>query len=118
MFGPIEVRAGPHCLGPGDFGGIKAKQVFELLLAARGHAVPKDRLVDLLWGADLPRHPLAALENHVSTLRRHLSPQGWGRGLVVTGPGSYRLASERVDLDLDNRATTFPSPTWTLGGRS
>ena len=75
MFGPIEVRAGSHRLGPRDFGGIKAKQVFELLLAARGHAVPKDRLVDLLWGADLPRHPLAALENHVSTLRRHLDPQ-------------------------------------------
>jgi PAS domain S-box-containing protein len=101
MFGPIEVGAGPHRLGPGDFGGIKAKQVFELLLAARGHGVPKNRLVDLLWGEDLPRHPLAALENHVSTLRRHLGPLGWGRDLVVTGPGSYRLAIERVDLDLD-----------------
>jgi len=102
MFGPIEVRAGSHRLGPRDFGGIKAKQVFELLLAARGHAVPKDRLVDLLWGADLPRHPHAALENHVSTLRRHLGPWGPGPSLVVTGPGSYRLASERVDLDLDH----------------
>ena len=50
MFGPIEVRAGSHRLGPGDFGGIKAKHVFELLLAARGHAVPKNRLVDRLWG--------------------------------------------------------------------
>src|SRR5215468_6717422 len=75
LFGPVEVGAGPHRLGPGDFGGIKAKQVVELLLAARGHGVPKDRLVDRLWGEDPPRHPLAALENHVSTLRRHLSPQ-------------------------------------------
>jgi PAS domain S-box-containing protein len=102
MFGPIEVRAGSHLFGPGDFGGIKAKQVFELLLAARGRPVPKDRLVDRLWGEDLPCHPVASLENHVSTLRRHLDPQGSGRDLVITGPGSYRLAVERVDLDLDH----------------
>jgi len=47
------------------------------------------------------------LENHVSTLRRHLSPQRWGRGLVLTGPGSYRLASERIDLDLDAHAASI-----------
>jgi DNA-binding SARP family transcriptional activator len=101
LFGPIEVTKGQRCLGPRDFGGTKAKQVLEVLLLARGHIVAKDRLADQLWGEALPKRALAALENHVSVLRRHLGGDGRGRDLVVTEPGGYRLAAERVDLDLD-----------------
>jgi DNA-binding SARP family transcriptional activator len=101
LFGPIEVAAGGRRLGPRDLGGPKAKQVLELLLVARGHSVTKDRLADQLWGDALPKRAFAALENHVSVLRRHLNGVGRGRDLVVTDPGGYRLAAERVDLDLD-----------------
>ena len=41
------------------------------------------------------------MENHVSVLRRHLDGVGRGRDLVVTDPGGYRLAADRIDLDLD-----------------
>jgi DNA-binding SARP family transcriptional activator len=101
LFGPIEVAAGGRRLGPRDLGGPKAKQVLELLVVARGHSVTKDRLADQLWGEALPKRAFAALENHVSVLRRHLNAVGRGRDLVVTDPGGYRLAAERVDLDLD-----------------
>ena len=101
LFGPIEVAAGGRRLGPRDLGGPKAKQVLELLLVARGHSVTKDRLADQLWGEALPKRAFAALENHVSVLRRHLDGVGRGRDLVVTDPGGYRLAAERIDLDLD-----------------
>jgi DNA-binding SARP family transcriptional activator len=101
LFGPIEVAAGGRRLGPRDLGGPKAKQVLELLLVARGHSVTKDRLADQLWGDALPKRAFAALENHVSVLRRHLSGVGRCRDLVVTETGGYRLAAERVDLDLD-----------------
>ena len=68
---------------------------------ARGHSVTKDRLADQLWGEALPKRAFAALENHVSVLRRHLDGVGRGRDLVVTEPGGYRVAAERIDLDLD-----------------
>ena len=95
------MAAGGRRLGPRDLGGPKAKQVLELLLMARGHSVTKDRLADQLWGEALPKRAFAALENHVSVLRRHLDGVGRGRDLVVTDPGGYRLAAERIDLDLD-----------------
>ena len=101
LFGPIELTGGQRRLGPGDLGGTKSKQVLELLLVARGHGVTKDRLADQLWGEALPKRAFAALENYVFILRRHLGPGGRGRELVVTEPGGYRLAAERVDLDLD-----------------
>jgi DNA-binding SARP family transcriptional activator len=101
LFGPIEVAAGGRRLGPRDLGGPKAKQVLELLLVARGHNVTKDRLADQLWGEALPKRAFAALENHVSVLRRHLDGVGRGRDLVITDPGGYRVAAERIDLDLD-----------------
>jgi PAS domain S-box-containing protein len=101
LFGPIEISDGRRRLGPGDLGGTKAKQVLELLLVERGRRVTKDRLADVLWGDALPKHAFAALENHVSILRRHLDAHGRGRGLVVTEPGGYRLAANRADLDLD-----------------
>lgn len=101
LFGPIEVTKGQRRLGPKDLGGTKAKQVLEVLLLARGHIVAKDRLADQLWGEALPKRALAALENHVSVLRRHLDGDERGRDLVVTESGGYRLAAERVDLDLD-----------------
>ena len=101
LFGPIEVAEGGRRLGPRDLGGPKAKQVLELLLMARGHNVTKDRLADQLWGEALPKRAFAALENHVSVLRRHLDGVGRGRDLVVTDPGGYRVAAERIDLDLD-----------------
>ena len=68
---------------------------------ARGHNVTKDRLADQLWGEALPKLAFAALENHVSVLRRHLDGVGRGRDLVVTDRGGYRVADERIDLDLN-----------------
>src|SRR5436309_14002506 len=55
LFGPLEVGCadGRH-LGPRDFGGVKPKQVLEILLTERGRPVSKDRMADLLWGESLP----------------------------------------------------------------
>jgi DNA-binding SARP family transcriptional activator len=94
LFGPLEIDVGGRSLGPRDFGGIKPKQVLEILLTERGRAVQKDRIADLLWGSDLPRNVSGTLE-YVSVLRRQLK---W---LVRTEPGAYLVAAEDVDVDLD-----------------
>ena len=62
LFGAIAVSRGATTLGGRDFGGTKAKQLFELLVLARGEPVPKDRLADLIWGEALPVHVNATLE--------------------------------------------------------
>jgi SARP family transcriptional regulator, regulator of embCAB operon len=102
MFGPIGVRTDGRVLGPRDFASRKPKQVLEILLAARGHLLPKDRLGDLLWGDKPPENVHAGLETYVSLLRRALGTEKCGeRALIVTEPHSYRFAAERADIDVD-----------------
>src|SRR5438093_956708 len=102
LFGALAVEDGPRLLGPRDLGGVRPKQVLEILLAARGHRVPTDRLADLLWGEELPQNAAGSLQTFVSVLRRHLvSDRARARELVVTEPESYRFAAEHADFDLD-----------------
>ena len=102
LFGAIDVRSGSARLGARDFGGVKPKQVLEILLLSRGRPVPRDRLADLLWGEALPKNVSGALETYVSVLRRRLAPEGRrGHELVITEPDAYRFAVEEIDLDLD-----------------
>jgi len=102
MFGTIAVDAGGMRLGPRDFGGVKPKQVLEILLAARGHPVPKDRLAEYLWSNSLPQNVSATLETYVSVLRRRIScDRSLSRRLIVTQPEAYRFASEEAWIDLD-----------------
>jgi DNA-binding SARP family transcriptional activator len=102
LFGPVTIADGARALGPRDLGGARPKQVLEILLTARGHRVPTDRLVHLLWGEDLPQNAAGSLQTFVSVLRRQLVPDRQrARELVVTEPEAYRFATELVDLDLD-----------------
>jgi len=102
LFGPLTIEDGARVLGPRDLGGVRPKQVLEILLAARGHRVPTDRLADLLWGEELPQNAAGSLQTFVSVLRRHLvSDRARARELVVTEPESYRFAAEHADFDLD-----------------
>ncbi len=102
MFGPTTVLLGKRSLGSRDFGGRKPRQFFELLVLARGAAVPKDRLADLIWGDELPANVVATIETNISVLRSALDPGGsWGRRLVLTEPDAYRIDESLVELDLD-----------------
>src|SRR3954452_7806874 len=98
LFGRLSVEHGEQVLGPRDFGGVKPKQLLELLLLGHGLPVSKDRLADGLWGERLPRNVEATLETYVSVLRRSLGEQG--RELVVTEPRAYRLSLDLVSLDV------------------
>lgn len=102
MFGRFAVRDGTRSLGPKDFGGVKPKQVLQVLLLGRGQPQSKDRIADLLWGEDLPRNISATLETYVSVLRRSLTKLAPPAGsLIVTEVGGYRLDPSRYSLDLD-----------------
>jgi DNA-binding SARP family transcriptional activator len=102
FFGPLAIEAGGRTLGPGDLGGSRPKQVLEILVAARGHPVPTDRLAELIWAGDRPQNAAGSLQTFVSVLRRHLVPdRERARELVVTESEAYRVDARLVDLDLD-----------------
>ena len=102
LFGPLALEDGARKLGPRDLGGARPKQVLEILLAARGHHVPTDRLFELLWGDQRPRNAAGSLQTFVSVLRRHLTAdRDHARRLIVTEQEAYRVSAELVDLDLD-----------------
>jgi pimeloyl-ACP methyl ester carboxylesterase/DNA-binding SARP family transcriptional activator len=96
LLGPLAVTVAGRTWGPRDLGGIKPRQLLEILLLDRGRVVPKDRIADDLWGEHLPRSTSATVETYVSLLRRKL-----GRSLIVTETGGYRVPREVVDTDLD-----------------
>lgn len=71
----------------------KVRLLLAQLLVRPGRPVSVRRLVDELWGNELPEHPVNALQGKVSHLRRVLERAEPGaRALVVSGPAGYRLA--------------------------
>ena len=102
LFGAIGVEHDGRTLGPRDFGGSRPKQVFEILLAARGGQVPVERLAEMLWGEHVPGNFAASIQTFVSTLRRHLcADPRRARELIVTERGAYRFAVEHASIDVD-----------------
>ena len=69
ILGPLEVRCGSDVV-PIRRG--LPRTILVALVLRRGHTVPSDFLVDVLWGDELPRNPANALQIQVSYLRKTL----------------------------------------------
>jgi DNA-binding SARP family transcriptional activator len=84
-----------------DLGSRKQRALLALLVAARGHVVPVDRIIDELWHGEPPPKAMATLQAYVSRLRRVLEPDHARRSsavLVSAAPGyALRLAAQEVD---------------------
>ncbi|MDG4862138.1 winged helix-turn-helix domain-containing protein, partial [Streptomyces sp. T-3] len=98
VLGPVTVRTedGTAVAVPE----AKVRALLADLLVHHGRPVPVDRLIDDLWGEDLPGNPGNTLQTKVSQLRRTLEGSEPGaRGLVAYGPAGYalRVADEAVD---------------------
>jgi DNA-binding SARP family transcriptional activator len=77
-------------------GGHKQRGVLALLVLERNRVVPRDRLVDALWGDDPPASAANSVQVYVSRLRRLLGDEG----MLATEPPGYVLRIEPGDLDL------------------
>ncbi len=68
------------------------------LAAANGRFVPVDRLVELLWGAEVPASGATTLHSHAAAVRKALGPAA---GVVRNERGrGYRLVLEGAGVDL------------------
>src|SRR5215472_4351395 len=66
LLGPVEARVNDGVI---PMAGARQRLVLALLLLHANQLVPADRLIDELWGADLPQDPQGALRTQVSRLR-------------------------------------------------
>ena len=83
IIGPTKVATPHGVLGAGQFGGVKPRQILEILaLSAGTPGAQGDGWPHLLWDGHPPRSYLATLESYVCVLRRSLAGRrpGGGRG--------------------------------------
>ncbi|MBM6398920.1 AfsR/SARP family transcriptional regulator [Phycicoccus sonneratiae] len=100
LFGTTTVTVdGREVSGPA-LGGVKPRQVLELLALADGAPVTKDRLVEMVWGDGAPASAVPTLESYVCVVRRAIGGVAGGRdSVVLTTSAGYRLDTTRVVVD-------------------
>ena len=82
-----------------DFGGVKPRQLLEMLATRQGEPMCKEVLAEGLWEGRPPSSFAATLESHISVVRRRLADSGVPRTALRTVHNGYVLTDEvRVDL--------------------
>jgi YVTN family beta-propeller protein len=104
LLGTLEVDGGQTGLGSG-----KQRALLAYLLLRRNQALPREVLIDALWGDDPPATAAHALDVYASRLRKTL-----GDGEILDGRhGSFTLnvADESVDVGRFERLLTVARDT-------
>ncbi|HKR97947.1 MAG TPA: BTAD domain-containing putative transcriptional regulator, partial [Candidatus Dormibacteraeota bacterium] len=93
ILGPLEVAEGDRLVSlPGA-----QRSLLGLLLLSANEVVSADRLIDELWGEEVPESGRTALQVRVSQLRKALGGAG---GRIVTRAPGYVLRVDADELDL------------------
>lgn len=88
ILGPLEVVADG---APVETGSPKQRTLLAMLLAHPRQVVTADRLIDELWGEDLPPRAGHSLQTYVSNLRRRFREAGLGTQRLETRSPGYVL---------------------------
>jgi DNA-binding SARP family transcriptional activator len=107
LFGPTTVSPDEGGIPVRNLGGVKPRQILEILAATPGTPVTKDRLADLLWDGEPPKSYVGTLESYVCVLRRKLGLGTGKASALATTSNGYLLdpAAVRVDLAEFRRLT-------------
>ena len=95
ILGPLEVADGDRQL---QVGGTRERALLAILLVHAGEVVSADRLIEELWGSDLPGNPSNALQVVVSRVRKALEGSAGPSRLITRKPG-YLLDVRPDELD-------------------
>jgi ABC-type oligopeptide transport system substrate-binding subunit/DNA-binding SARP family transcriptional activator len=74
LLGSFVVSRDEEFIAPEEWPTQKTKDLLKILLTERGHVVPKERLMELLWPDLTPRSAANSLRVGISHLRRILEP--------------------------------------------
>ncbi len=97
LLGPLRVHTGNG--EERSPGGPKQRLLLALLVLHGSRAVAADRLLDWLWGEDLPADPMGALRTQVSRMRTFLDEAGAPGSALRHEPGGYRLELSGIEVD-------------------
>ena len=97
LLGPLEARLDGE---PLLLGGGRQRSLLAVLLLNANEIVSREQLIETVWGAKRPSTIGAALNVHLSKLRKLLAVGGTDAALV-TAPHGYvlRIDPDRLDLD-------------------
>jgi DNA-binding SARP family transcriptional activator len=95
ILGPVEVYADGR---PLEVAGGRQRALLALLLLRQGEPVPRERLIEDLWGERPPDGAAKTVQAVVSRLRRALGREA---SRLASTAGGYRLRVEPGELDLD-----------------
>ncbi|GMQ94372.1 MAG: BTAD domain-containing putative transcriptional regulator [Acidimicrobiia bacterium] len=93
ILGPLEVVAASE---PVRLGGPMEQVVLAALIVEADRVVSADRLLDILWGEDVPNTGLKTLRSHLSRIRGRLRP--WGKPIDTVADG-YVLRADTEEID-------------------
>jgi DNA-binding SARP family transcriptional activator len=94
ILGPLEVRRDGVRI---EIPGIRQRAVLAVLLLNANHVVSSDRLLNDVWGEDLPSAGATALRVRISQLRGALAPDG---EVIATRSPGYVINLEPGQLDV------------------
>ena len=95
ILGALEVQAGSQRL---DLGGSRQQTVLAMLLLSAGHVVTTDRLLEAVYGEDLPPTARSQMQICISALRQLLAARG-GAELISTRVQGYALQAGDGEFD-------------------
>src|ERR687897_2833699 len=98
VLGPLEVFADGQRL---RLGGRKQRAVLAVLLLHANQVVPRERLIDDVWGEEPPAEVGASLRVYVARLRKLLAAGNGSGPTVETRPTGYILRIDPWALDLN-----------------
>lgn len=113
VFGQLRVRTAGRELTAGQLGGVKPRQILQILAVADGDPVSKERLADLLWDGEPPRSWVGTLESYVCVLRRSLREAGGEVGVLTVRQG-YVLDGTTCRVDLTSFRSLVRRATATI----
>ncbi|HZQ64079.1 MAG TPA: BTAD domain-containing putative transcriptional regulator [Gaiellaceae bacterium] len=99
ILGPLSVRVDGVAVAAG---GPKQRALLALLLLSANRVVSRERLVEELFPEQSVNSADHALRNHVSRLRKVLSPSSADEPRLVARPPGYLLRVEPGELDLES----------------
>ncbi|MET0704686.1 MAG: BTAD domain-containing putative transcriptional regulator [Mycobacterium sp.] len=97
LLGPLQVRQGE---APVDIGPPKQRAVLATLLLAHGRVVSTDRLIDAVWGDEVPGSATASLQAYISNLRKALRTDTGAASPIVRQAPGYFLDASAATVDL------------------
>ncbi len=99
MLGPFRVLRDGEPIPSSAWRSQQTRTILKVLLARRGHVVPADQLLEILWPDDEPHAARRRLHVRISQLRRALDPDD-PSAYVLTVEGGYTFNPE-ADCWLD-----------------